>query len=49
MRKILAALRKRDGERAARVMREHLRVARHHLRVVLDDIAREAAADGRAP
>lgn len=41
MKNILAALRKRDGERAVRVMREHLRVARHHLRLVLDDIERE--------
>jgi DNA-binding GntR family transcriptional regulator len=44
MRNILAALRKHDGERATRVMAEHLRVARHHLRLVLDDIARETAA-----
>jgi len=44
MKNILAALRKRDGERATRVMREHLRAARHHLRLVLDDIEREAAA-----
>ena len=43
MKNILAALRKRDGERAVRVMREHLRVARHHLRLVLDDIEREVA------
>jgi len=47
MKSILGALRKRDPERAARVMREHLRVARHHLRLVLDDIEREAAAAGR--
>lgn len=47
MRKILGALRKRDGERAERVMREHLDTARHHLRLVLDAIQREArqAAD----
>jgi DNA-binding GntR family transcriptional regulator len=45
MRSILVALRKRDGDRASRVMREHLRVARHHLRLVLDDIERETAAD----
>jgi len=44
MKNILAALRKRDGERATRVMREHLRVARRHLRLVLDDIARDSAA-----
>ncbi len=44
MRNILSALRKRDAERAAKVMGEHLRVARHHLRVVLDDIERESAA-----
>jgi len=44
MRNILAALRKRDGERATRVMREHLRLARDHLRIVLDDIARETDA-----
>jgi len=43
MKSILAALRKRNGERATRVMGEHLRVARHHLRLVLDDIEREAA------
>ncbi|MEP7181618.1 MAG: GntR family transcriptional regulator [Betaproteobacteria bacterium] len=47
MKNILATLRKRDGERAASVMREHLRVARHHLRRVLDDIEREAAAQPR--
>jgi DNA-binding GntR family transcriptional regulator len=39
----LAALRKRDPDRAARVMREHLRVARHHLRAVLDEIERDTA------
>jgi DNA-binding GntR family transcriptional regulator len=44
MKNILTALRKRDPERAARVMREHLSVARHHLRLVLDDIRREEAA-----
>jgi len=44
MKNILGALRKRDPERAARVMREHLQAARAHLRRVLDDIAREAAA-----
>jgi DNA-binding GntR family transcriptional regulator len=44
MRNILAALRKRDAERATRVMHEHLRVARHHLRVVLDEIRRETTA-----
>ena len=43
MKSILAALRKGDSERAAAVMREHLRVARHHLRLVLDAIEREAA------
>jgi DNA-binding GntR family transcriptional regulator len=48
MKNILAALRKRDGERATRVMRDHLRVARQHLRHVLDDIAREAATDGKS-
>jgi DNA-binding GntR family transcriptional regulator len=47
MRQIMTALRKRDGDRAATVMRDHLRVARHHLRLVLDDIEREGrrAAD----
>ena len=44
MKNILAALRKRDGARAIRVMREHLRVARHHLSLVLDDIEHEVAA-----
>ncbi|MCC6197781.1 MAG: GntR family transcriptional regulator [Burkholderiales bacterium] len=44
MRKIHGVLRRRDGERAVPVMREHLRVARQHLRIVLDDIAREVAA-----
>lgn len=44
MRRILAALRKRDAERAEDVMREHLRTARHHLRVVLDDLARDTSA-----
>jgi DNA-binding GntR family transcriptional regulator len=48
MRNILAALRKRDPDRAARVMSEHLRVARHHLRLVLDDIERETAAKNAA-
>lgn len=43
MKNIVAALRKRDPERAAHVMREHLQVARAHLRLVLDDIARAAA------
>ena len=49
MKNILAALKKRDPERAARVMREHLQVARHHLRVVLDDIARESTDEPGAP
>ena len=35
-----------DAERAALVMREHLQAARAHLRLVLDDIAREAADAG---
>lgn len=48
MKNILAALRKRDPERAAEVMRAHLSVARHHLRLVLDDIDREAAAKREA-
>ena len=48
MKNILAALRKRDGERARRVMHEHLGVARRHLRLVLDDIRREVAAGSRA-
>ena len=48
MKSILTALRKRDGERATRVMREHLRVAQQYLRQVLDDIAREAANDGKS-
>lgn len=47
MKKIHAVLKKRDGVRAAAVMREHLRAARHHLRLVLDDIDREAAAQVR--
>ena len=45
MKKILATLRTRDGERARRVMRDHLDVARRHLGLVLDDIRREAAVD----
>jgi DNA-binding GntR family transcriptional regulator len=49
MKNILAALKKRDPERAARVMREHLQVARHHLRVVLDDIARQSTDQPGAP
>ncbi len=48
MKNILAVLRKRDGERATRVMRNHLRVARQHLRQVLDDIEREAASEGKS-
>lgn len=44
MKNILTALRKRDATRAQRVMREHLSIARHHLRLVLDDIRREEAA-----
>jgi len=48
MKNILAALRKRDGERAMRVMRDHLRVARQYLRQVLDDIDREAATEGKS-
>jgi DNA-binding GntR family transcriptional regulator len=48
MRNILSVLRKRDAQRASRVMREHLRVARHHLRLVLDAIEREAAGEGAA-
>jgi DNA-binding GntR family transcriptional regulator len=48
MRDILAALRKRDGERAQRVMRKHLEVARHHLGLVLAAIAREAGGDRAA-
>lgn len=43
MRRILAALRKRDPERAAEVMRDHLAIARHHLRLVLDRLARDGA------
>ena len=47
MKNILTALRKRDPERARRVLAEHLNVARHHLRLVLEDIRREeAAAEG---
>lgn len=49
MKKIHAVLRKRDHGRAVLVMREHLKAARHHLRLVLDDIDREASARGRAP
>lgn len=48
MRAIVAALRKGDPARAAEVMREHLRVARHHLRDVLDRIARESRPDAGA-
>ena len=48
MKNILTALRKRDGERATRVMRDHLRVARQFLRQVLDDIEREAATEGKS-
>jgi DNA-binding GntR family transcriptional regulator len=48
MKKILAALRTRDGERAGRVMREHLDVARGRLRLVLDEIRRETAAESAA-
>jgi len=47
MKNILTALRKRDGERATRVMRDHLQVARQHLRQVLDEIEREAAIEGK--
>lgn len=43
MRRILAALRRRDAARAAEVMRDHLGVARHHLRLVLDRVRRDAA------
>ncbi|MCC7325766.1 MAG: GntR family transcriptional regulator [Burkholderiales bacterium] len=42
MKKILAALKARDPERAALVMREHLQVARRHLHDVLDAIVRES-------
>ena len=48
MKNILATLRTRDGERARRVMREHLGVARGHLRRVLDDIRREGEAGSAA-
>jgi DNA-binding GntR family transcriptional regulator len=48
MKKILAVLRTRDGERARRVMREHLEVARGHLRIVLDAIRSDAAAASAA-
>ena len=48
MKNILTALRKRDGERATRVMRNHLQVARQHLRQVLDDIERETATEGKS-
>jgi len=48
MKNILAALKKRDPERAAQVMREHLQVARRHLRIVLDAIARESDEPPRA-
>jgi DNA-binding GntR family transcriptional regulator len=48
MKNILTALRKRDGERATRVMRNHLQVARQHLRQVLDDIARETATEDKS-
>jgi DNA-binding GntR family transcriptional regulator len=49
MKNILAVLRRRDAERAIRAMREHLRVARHYLRLVLDDIEHEAAAQSAPP
>lgn len=42
MKKILAALRKRDPASAQRVMREHLEAARNFLRLALDEIEREA-------
>jgi len=48
MKNIHAALRRRDATRAVRVMREHLRAARQHLRLVLDDIEREAVAQAGA-
>lgn len=48
MRRILAALRKRDPARAAEVMREHLGVARHHLRLVLERLPQEAPAQAAA-
>lgn len=48
MKNILAALRKGDAERAMRVMREHLEVARKFLRQALDEIESEARAEGSA-
>jgi DNA-binding GntR family transcriptional regulator len=49
MKNILAVLRRRDAERAIRAMREHLRVARHYLRLVLADIEQEAPHLSEAP
>ncbi|MCC6377910.1 MAG: GntR family transcriptional regulator [Burkholderiales bacterium] len=49
MRKIHAVLKKRDRERAVLVMREHLKAARHHLRLVLDDIDRDRTSRSEPP
>ena len=48
MKKIHAALRRRDASSAERAMREHLETARKFLRRELDEIEREARADGSA-
>jgi DNA-binding GntR family transcriptional regulator len=48
MKKIVAALRKGDAERALHVMREHLAVARGFLRQALDEIENEARAEASA-
>ena len=46
MKKILSALNKRDAASAQRVMGEHLEAARKFLRLALNDIEREARAEG---
>jgi DNA-binding GntR family transcriptional regulator len=48
MKKIHAALRRRDPTSAERVMREHLEAARKFLRRELDEIERETRVDGSA-
>ena len=48
MKKIHAALRRRDPAGAERVMREHLETARKFLRRELDEIERETRAEGSA-
>ena len=48
MKNILAALKKRYVAGAQRVMSEHLETARKYLRLALDEIEREASAEGDA-